>query len=374
MNVCSNQKTNKMLIVIPAMLIQILMSGFTVSAENTIPSKGITPVGSEMEFFNTDVITLQAGETKFANQLLNSIYEEGVSLTINPVAEQAVAPNTLRYGVGDYEVTFENFDPSRAGHQDIFMYVQSKSKSKISDNYKLNAVDTKDSKTPITGVISTYRLNVKVEDTTKPIIDLTESSVTLDYDEDFDAHDYVLRCYDEIDGDLDYSVTSDVDTKTAGDYTAKISASDKNGNTTERLIYVNVKEKAKVASNNYYNANANFGSVNTAGASASSVASAALSQLGQYQDCTSLVSRSLAAAGIHFGGYPAAYLSLGPIVSASQAQPGDVIYYANGGTGFAHVAIYVGNGQAVHGGWHGGCTVLTSAYVGSGPVFIHIGG
>ncbi|MEG0423191.1 MAG: hypothetical protein RR524_01455, partial [Erysipelotrichaceae bacterium] len=78
MNVCSNQKTNKMLIVIPAMLIQILMSGFTVSAENTIPSKGITPVGSEMEFFNTDVITLQAGETKFANQLLNSIYEEGV--------------------------------------------------------------------------------------------------------------------------------------------------------------------------------------------------------------------------------------------------------------------------------------------------------
>ncbi|MEG0265299.1 MAG: NlpC/P60 family protein [Erysipelotrichaceae bacterium] len=372
MNVCSLKKSNKMLIVIPAMLIQVLMSGFTISAQNTIPSKGITPIKSGMEFFNTNVITLQAGETKFANQLLNSIYEEGVSLTINPVAEQAISPNTLRYGVGDYEVTFENFDPTRAGIQDIYMYVQSKSKSNISDNYKLNAVDTKDSKTPITGVISTYRLNVKVEDATKPIIDLKESSVTLDYDEDFDARSYVARCYDEIDGDLDFSVTSDVDTKTAGDYTVKISASDKNGNTTERLIYVNVKEEVRATKNNY-SGNAYSGGVNTSGVAAGSVAAAALSQLGQYQDCTSLVSRSLAAVGINFYGYPSAYLSLGPIVSASQAQPGDVIYYANGGTGYAHVAIYIGNGQAVHGGWQGGNTVIASAYAGSGPVFIHIG-
>ena len=38
----------------------------------------------------------------------------------------------------------------------------------------------------------------------------------------------------------------------------------------------------------------------------------------------------------------------------------------------AHIAVYIGNGQAVHGGWHGSGTVISSAYCGSGPVFIHV--
>lgn len=102
------------------------------------------------------------------------------------------------------------------------------------------------------------------------------------------------------------------------------------------------------------------------------VAGAAQSQLGVYQDCTALVSKSLAANGIYFHGWPADYMSLGTIVSAGEAQAGDILYYANGGTGVAHVAVYVGNGQAVHGGWAGNQTVQTSAYVGSGPVFIRV--
>ncbi|WP_343319524.1 NlpC/P60 family protein [Arthrobacter sp. TMP15] len=103
------------------------------------------------------------------------------------------------------------------------------------------------------------------------------------------------------------------------------------------------------------------------------IASAALAQLGVAQDCTALASNSLAAAGINFHGWPAGYLSLGRTVSAAEAQPGDLIYYADGGAGLAHIAVYIGNGQAVHGGWNGFTTAVFSANVGSGPVFIAMG-
>jgi len=104
------------------------------------------------------------------------------------------------------------------------------------------------------------------------------------------------------------------------------------------------------------------------------IAAAAYAQLGVAQDCTALASNSLAAVGINFHGWPADYLSLGRTVSAAEAQPGDLVYYQNGGMGMAHIAVYVGNGMAVHGGWNGGTTALYSVNVGSGPVFIRVGG
>ncbi len=105
-----------------------------------------------------------------------------------------------------------------------------------------------------------------------------------------------------------------------------------------------------------------------------SIAAAAYAQLGVSQDCTALATNSLAAVGVNYHGWPAGYLSLGRTVSAAEAQPGDLAYYENGGMGMAHIAVYVGNGQAVHGGWNGGTTALFSVNVGSGPVFIRVGG
>jgi cell wall-associated NlpC family hydrolase len=102
------------------------------------------------------------------------------------------------------------------------------------------------------------------------------------------------------------------------------------------------------------------------------ILSAAYAQLGVNQDCTMLVTNSLAAVGINFHDWPAGYLGLGQTVSAAEAQPGDLIYYADGGAGMAHVAVYAGNGKAVHGGYNGNQTVVFSANVGSGPVFIRV--
>ncbi|MFS0715639.1 NlpC/P60 family protein [Arthrobacter sp. 1P04PC] len=105
-----------------------------------------------------------------------------------------------------------------------------------------------------------------------------------------------------------------------------------------------------------------------------SIAAAAYAQIGVSQDCTMLATNALAAVGIRYHGWPAGYLSLGRTVSAAEAQPGDLAYYQNGGMGMAHIAVYVGNGMAVHGGWNGGTTALYSVNVGSGPVFIRVGG
>jgi cell wall-associated NlpC family hydrolase len=102
------------------------------------------------------------------------------------------------------------------------------------------------------------------------------------------------------------------------------------------------------------------------------ILSAAYAQLGVSQDCTMLVTNALAAVGINFHDWPAGYLGLGRTVSAAEAQPGDLIYYADGGAGMAHIAVYAGNGQAVHGGYNGNQTVVFSANVGSGPVFIRV--
>ena len=102
------------------------------------------------------------------------------------------------------------------------------------------------------------------------------------------------------------------------------------------------------------------------------IAAAALAQVGVEQDCTMLATNSLKAVGINFHGWPAGYLSLGTKVSAAEAQPGDLLVYANGGGGQAHVAVYIGNGKAVHGGWNGHTTAVFSANVGSGPTYVRV--
>lgn len=54
----------------------------------------------------------------------------------------------------------------------------------------------------------------------------------------------------------------------------------------------------------------------------------------------------------------------------SEPEPGDLIYYANGGLGTTHYAVYLGEGQALQGNFNG-TTVIASAYLNnaSDPIF-----
>lgn len=103
------------------------------------------------------------------------------------------------------------------------------------------------------------------------------------------------------------------------------------------------------------------------------VAAAAVEEFGVQQDCAELVTTALAAADIPYSGMGNLF-NLGPTVTQDAATAGDVVYYADGGHGTAHVAIYLGDGSAVHGGWSDGATVIASVELdGSEPVFIHLG-
>lgn len=107
------------------------------------------------------------------------------------------------------------------------------------------------------------------------------------------------------------------------------------------------------------------------------IVSVAYSELGAYQDCTDLVQNSLAGVGLaerrDAGGYDHGVGSMrgfGVPVTNGEWAPGDIL----GWPGYPHVAIYVGDGLAIHGGM-GGSTVLTSAtgYFGSPPYVVRAG-
>lgn len=93
-----------------------------------------------------------------------------------------------------------------------------------------------------------------------------------------------------------------------------------------------------------------------AGVGASGIANGALAQLGWAQDCTDLAQNALAAAGLtqtrENGGYDmgvGSFAAYGTVYAfdAGALAPGDILVWPNA----PHVAIYVGGGQAVHGGW-----------------------
>lgn len=186
----------------------------------------------------------------------------------------------------------------------------------------------------------TKKVLVDVKDVTAPTIESEESFVT-DQGVSLDLKNQISAS-DDKDEAVEVSLKGDVDYNTIGSYQVEATATDQSGNTTTKTVTVNVEE-------NFYD----------------KIASAALAQLGVYQDCTMLVTNSLKAVGINFHGSPAAYLSLGTVTD--NPVPGDIIVYSG------HVAIYIGNGQAVHGGWLGNQTVVSTVECGRAFIaYVHV--
>ncbi len=64
-------------------------------------------------------------------------------------------------------------------------------------------------------------------------------------------------------------------------------------------------------------------------------------------DCSGFVLSVFAKYGVSLPHSSRAQANMGTSISASELQPGDLIFYAKGGT-VNHVAIYIGNGQVIH--------------------------
>ena len=78
--------------------------------------------------------------------------------------------------------------------------------------------------------------------------------------------------------------------------------------------------------------------------------------------CTQVVQQALANAGVSdaYQLWPDQYQGVYGYYTDSPLA-GDLIYYNNGGRGVDHIAVYIGNGQAVHGNYNGK-TVIAGAY------------
>ena len=90
--------------------------------------------------------------------------------------------------------------------------------------------------------------------------------------------------------------------------------------------------------------------------------------------CTQVVQQALANAGVSdaYQLWPDQYAGQYGYYT-NDPQEGDLLYYNNGGRGVDHIAIYIGNGQAVHGNYTGK-TVIASAYLSTAasPQFIRV--
>ena len=71
---------------------------------------------------------------------------------------------------------------------------------------------------------------------------------------------------------------------------------------------------------------------------------------GQAYDCSGLVQRAYAAAGLELPRVASQQINIGPVISPAAARAGDLLFYRFGRRSDSplHVVIYIGNGRAIH--------------------------
>ncbi len=358
------------------------VTGFSrVKVDTTVLAKS-----SATTAYNKEAVTVNYGDDSAILDMVKDIVAED-NETVYGVKPISVEDAKSTYEIGNYIVNINKPQARELTATQIEVKVEPK--DIYTTNLKgIEVVSSKDEDVKNTNVARTFTFDVDMVDTQAPTIALSNTHVDILDTADFDPKAYVARVYDNYDQSVNYTVTGDIETTDEGlyidgDYTFTFTATDAHGNKSEAQLVATVTEDEEAAearleaerqeaiANGDYARASSIPQTAPSYAGGSAIAAAALAQLGVYQDCTALATNALAAVGIYFHGWPAEYMSLGTIVSASEAQPGDLIYYADGGVGMAHIAVYIGNGQAVHGGYKGS-TVIASAYMGSGPVFIRV--
>ena len=122
----------------------------------------------------------------------------------------------------------------------------------------------------------TFEQEFEVVDKAAPVIELTNEEVSFYTGSSFSEDDYIASVKDPVDGDLAeigtdaekpkdkgwYTITSNVTTDTAGNYTVKIHAEDKNGNKADKEFAVTVSEKPAAVTPTYSNAADTYAAAN----------------------------------------------------------------------------------------------------------------
>lgn len=82
-----------------------------------------------------------------------------------------------------------------------------------------------------------------VKDSNPPIIEFKEDAIKLDYGKDLDLKANVVICKDIVDGDLEYTLSGEVNKNKVGKYSIEVKAVDNNGLSTSKSFVVEVLPK-----------------------------------------------------------------------------------------------------------------------------------
>lgn len=223
-------------------------------------------------------------------------------------------------------------------------------------------------------VYKVINVEVEVVDTEKPDIMIEKENISIEQGNDYNTMDNIISVIDKVDGNLEYqkeyseniahyTITTDLDTNVAGNYSVNIKAVDKHGNESEKKYSINVVEKpkpqpisqTKPQEIDTHNSNNISASVDT-----SSVVSAAKSYIGyRYTpggaspetgfDCSGFVYYIYGLFGKKVGRSTRDLMYSGTQISKESMEPGDIIVWSsNPNNTPTHAALYIGDGNMIH--------------------------
>ena len=213
-------------------------------------------------------------------------------------------------------------------------------------------------------------VTIDVMDISEPEIKLKETSISITEGDSLNVKDYIESVVDDgenlefketvNEGDLSYyTINTNLDTNTNGEYNVEVVAVDKANNktVTNYTVTVNKKPEPVVVPKNTNNTNyrvVDDAALNAAGGDIVQIAYALLGS--PYAsggnspsgfDCSGFVQYVYSRAGIHVSRSSSTQAYDGVGVSYENAMPGDILSWGHNGR-VTHSAIYVGNGMMIH--------------------------
>lgn len=193
------------------------------------------------------------------------------------------------------------------------------------------------------GNLSEATVQVVIKDLSAPTITLSKEKITVDAGTNVDGKEYLVSAVDTKDGNITADVSvSVVNTESAGTKTITYSVSDNAGNTTNATLSVVVNpvysnSSSIIGGSAVQYAKSRVGMAYVFGASGPTAF-----------DCSGLTSWAFKQAGKTIPRTTGGQASGGTYVPKNELQPGDLLFYSQGGGAISHVGMYVGGGRMVH--------------------------